>query len=120
MNETAAASGAVGTRGTAFYFGIACGRELRDVLDGKQSRATALRKYGEFSDSHERAFRILLHAQNAVPRVPTAPLSAAVSFMSLRGIDKRWMNRYLNAAHPDFLHSGGAPVAPPSQFVTTS
>jgi flavin-dependent dehydrogenase len=95
---------------TAFYFGIACGRELRAVLDGSQSRATALRRYAEFSDSHERAFRILLHAQNAVPRVPTAPLTAAVSLMSRRGVDKRWMNRYLKAAHPDFLHSGGAPV----------
>jgi len=95
---------------TAFYFGIACGRELRAVLDGSQSRATALRRYAEFSESHERAFRILLHAQNAVPRVPTAPLSAAVSFMSRRGVEKRWMNRYLKAAHPDFLHSGGAPV----------
>jgi flavin-dependent dehydrogenase len=95
---------------TAFYFGIACGRELRGVIDGSQSRATALRRYGDFSESHERAFRILLHAQNAVPRVPTKPLGAAVSFMSRRGIDKRWMNRYLKAAHPDFLHSGGAPV----------
>jgi flavin-dependent dehydrogenase len=95
---------------TAFYFGIACGRELRSVLDGSQSRATALRRYAEFSDSHERAFRILLRAQKAVPRVPTGPLSAAVGLMSLRGIDRRWMNRYLRAAHPDFLHSGGAPV----------
>lgn len=95
---------------TAFYFGIACGRELRAVLDGRQSRATALRRYADFSDSHERAFRVLLRAQRTVPKVPTGPLSAAVGFMSLRGVNRRWMNRYLKAAHPDFLHSGGAAV----------
>ena len=32
---------------TAFYFGIACGRELRRVLEGRTTRAGALRAYGE-------------------------------------------------------------------------
>ena len=38
---------------TAFYFGIALGRELRQVLDGRATRETALRRYGAFSDAHE-------------------------------------------------------------------
>ena len=31
---------------TAFYFGIACGRELRGVLAGRRSREQALAAYG--------------------------------------------------------------------------
>src|SRR3954466_14538900 len=37
---------------TAFYFGIALGRELRAVLDGRQDRTTALRRYRDFSGAH--------------------------------------------------------------------
>src|SRR5436305_7481966 len=37
---------------TAFYFGIACGRELREVVAGRQTAAQALRRYGAFSASH--------------------------------------------------------------------
>ena len=34
---------------TALYFGIALGRELRGVLEGRQSRAAALGSYAAFS-----------------------------------------------------------------------
>ena len=37
---------------TAFYFGIACGRELRAVLEGRRSRADALARYHAFSAAH--------------------------------------------------------------------
>ncbi len=39
---------------TALYFGLACGRELRAVLDGRRTRLEALRRYGAFSDSTRR------------------------------------------------------------------
>ena len=39
---------------TAFYFGIACGRELRSVLSGERGRDEALRRYASFSASHSR------------------------------------------------------------------
>ena len=42
---------------TAFYFGIACGRELRAVLAGAQRREQALAAYGAFSAAHAPAFR---------------------------------------------------------------
>ena len=45
---------------TALYFGIACGRELRAVLEGRRSIAEALVPYGDFSASHEWKFRWLL------------------------------------------------------------
>ena len=41
---------------TAFYFGIACGRELRATLAGDQTREDALRDYGAFSRRHARAY----------------------------------------------------------------
>src|SRR6478735_7650567 len=41
---------------TAFYFGIAAGRELRAVLDGTQTREQALRRYAAFSARHAPAY----------------------------------------------------------------
>ena len=45
---------------TALYFGLACGRELRAVLDGRATRAQALARYGAFSAAHERKYDWLL------------------------------------------------------------
>ena len=42
---------------TALYFGIACGRELRAVLDGRQDVEAALRRYHEFSAGAPAAVR---------------------------------------------------------------
>jgi flavin-dependent dehydrogenase len=39
---------------TAFYFGIACGRELRAVVEGRRTAAEALARYHDFSAAHER------------------------------------------------------------------
>ena len=41
---------------TALYFGIACGRELRRVVGGEQTREQALARYHEFSASHATPF----------------------------------------------------------------
>ena len=45
---------------TAFYFGIAGGREIRAVLAGERSREQALRRYAAFSAGHARAFGLAL------------------------------------------------------------
>jgi flavin-dependent dehydrogenase len=37
---------------TALYFGLAAGREIRAVVDGRQTREQALAAYGAFSDEH--------------------------------------------------------------------
>jgi flavin-dependent dehydrogenase len=87
---------------TAFYFGIACGRELRAVLEGRADRETALRRYREFSARHEWKFRSLLIAQRVVPRVPPRLLTAVIRLV---GTDRlvRWsFDHYLRIAHPDF------------------
>ena len=43
---------------TALYFGLACGRELRLVLDGRQTRGQALTRYAGFCDEHRWAFTL--------------------------------------------------------------
>src|SRR5215208_2573546 len=51
---------------TALYFGIACGRELRAVVEGRQSAAQALERYGAFSADHAWHFRWMFRAQQSV------------------------------------------------------
>jgi flavin-dependent dehydrogenase len=87
---------------TALYFGIACGRELRAVAEGRASRAQALERYHRFSGSHEWKFAWMLRTQRAVPRVPPRLLARM-----LRGLEaKRFVDwsfgHYLAIAPPEF------------------
>jgi flavin-dependent dehydrogenase len=93
---------------TAFYFGIACGRELRDVLDGRQTSAQALRRYGDFSDSHRWKFEAMLLAQRLVPRVPPRLLHRAIQGMQWRRLVHWAFNHYLEIAPPPGPRSPGA------------
>jgi flavin-dependent dehydrogenase len=95
---------------TAFYFGIACGRELRKVIDGEQSPQQALASYHEFSAAHAWKFAWMLRVQRLVPRVAPRLLGRGLTSMqSKRFID--WsFGHYLNIAHPDFV-GVGAPRA---------
>jgi flavin-dependent dehydrogenase len=87
---------------TAFYFAIACGRELRAVLAGARTRDEALRRYGDFSAAHEWKFRWMLRVQRLVPRVPPRLLAPAIRAMgSQRFVD--WsFDHYLRIAPPEF------------------
>ncbi len=89
---------------TAFYFGISCGRELRRVLEGRATRETALRRYGDFSDRHEWKFRWMLRAQRLVPRVPPLLLAAGIKAMSTERFVRWSFEHYLRIAHPSFAH----------------
>ena len=87
---------------TALYFGIACGRELRAVVDGRKDRAAALRDYGAFSASHRWKFEAMLRVQRFVPRVEPRLLG-----LMLRGMERRsfvdWsFGHYLAIAPPEF------------------
>jgi flavin-dependent dehydrogenase len=98
---------------TALYFGIACGRELRAVLEGRKSRETALRDYASFSASHRWKFEAMLLVQRVVPRVPPRLLA-----LMLRGMERRafvdWsFGHYLRIAPPEF-----ASPAPPAPALT--
>jgi len=94
---------------TAIYFGLACGRELRAVLEGGQSRADALARYGAFSDGHARKFRVLLNAQRAIGQINTSRAATAV----VRAFESRrlshWaFNHYLAIAPPSFVADSSA------------
>ncbi len=95
---------------TALYFGIALGRELRGVYEGRQSRDEALRRYAEFNDSHELKFRWMLRVQKLVPRVPPRLLGPAIRLMGSRRFVEWSFNHYLAIAPPDFADA--APAAP--------
>ena len=87
---------------TAFYFGIACGRELRRVIDGRVTRRGALERYGAFSDRHLWHFTWLLRIQRLIPRVPPRLLAAALRGMSSDAFVRWSFTHYLRIAHPAY------------------
>jgi menaquinone-9 beta-reductase len=96
---------------TAFYFGIACGRELRAIVEGRQSAAEALIRYGDFSASHEWKFRWMLQAQRTVPRVSPRLLAGGLRLMQWRRFVDWSFAHYLAVAPPEFALPGPRPAA---------
>jgi menaquinone-9 beta-reductase len=97
---------------TALYFGIACARELRQVLEGRATRKEALARYGAFSDAHERKFRWLLNTQRTIGQLTP---SRSVSVMARALTSQRacaWaFNHYLEIAPPSFVGERTSPRA---------
>jgi menaquinone-9 beta-reductase len=87
---------------TALYFGIACGRELRAVVEGRRTVGEALTRYGDFSASHAWKFRWMLRAQRLVPRVPPRLLAGALRAMEARRFLEWSFGHYLAIAPPEF------------------
>ena len=86
---------------TALYFGLACGRELRSVLEGARVRALALRRYGAFSDAHAWKFGSLLQVQRGVGRLsPTRAVTALTRALEDPRIASWAFGHYLNIAPP--------------------
>jgi hypothetical protein len=100
---------------TALYFGIALGRELRGVLEGRQSRDGAAAAYTAFHDSHERKFRWMLRVQRLVPRVPPRFLGPAIRLMGSKRFIEWSFNHYLNIAPPRFAGSANDQEGPGQQ-----
>jgi flavin-dependent dehydrogenase len=93
---------------TALYFGIACGRELREVIAGRQARAAALAGYGAFSAAHRWKFEWLLRVQRLIPRVPPRLLAPALHGISLQAIVDWSFGHYLQIAPPEFALGASA------------
>ena len=91
---------------TAFYFGIACGRELRAVVEGRRTAAEALIRYHDFSASHELKFRWMLRTQRLLPRVPPRLLGGALRAMQWRRFVDWSFHHYLRIAPPEFAAPG--------------
>jgi flavin-dependent dehydrogenase len=99
---------------TALYFGIACGRELRAVVEGRQQRAAALERYHAFSAGHARPFRWMLRVQRLIPRIAPRLLAAGLRAMQAQRFIDWSFGHYLDVAHPDFVGHAPAPVLAPA------
>ena len=91
---------------TAFYFGIACGRELRAVLAGERPREEALRRHAAFSAGHARAFGLALALQRLIPALPPRMLTLVLRAFGRRRLIDRAFGWYLDQAHPSFAVKG--------------
>ncbi|HEX2232544.1 MAG TPA: NAD(P)/FAD-dependent oxidoreductase [Thermoleophilaceae bacterium] len=101
---------------TAFYFGIACGRELRSVVEGRQTAARALSRYGEFSASHRWKFEAMLLAQRLIPRLPPPVLHRVIRTLQRKRLTDWAFGHYYDIAPPSFV--GARPrlrAAPPAR-----
>jgi flavin-dependent dehydrogenase len=103
---------------TAFYFGLACGRELRAVAQGRMHRETALARYGAFSDEHAWSYAWLLNSQHVVGRITGRRALSGFMGAIERPRIVHWMfNHYLNIAPPSFAHGGDLRFsAPPARM----
>jgi menaquinone-9 beta-reductase len=96
---------------TALYFGLACGRELRAVLEGRATREQALARYGAFSDAHARKFGWLLTVQRAIGQItPSRATTAIVRAFESRRLSAWAFSQYLAIAPPAFARAGSRPA----------
>ena len=96
---------------TAFYFGIACGAELRRVVEGTATREEALRRYAHFSATHRWKFEAMLRTQRLVPRVPPRLLAVALRGMSADAFVRWSFGHYFEIAPPSFAREHAPPPA---------
>jgi flavin-dependent dehydrogenase len=97
---------------TAFYFSLACGRELRAVVAGERTRAEALARYAEFNDSHANVYLWMKRVQNLVGRINPTPLMGLATFaFRSRRLTEWAFNHYLAIAPPEFALASGPAVA---------
>lgn len=89
----------------ALYFGAALGMELRAVVDGHQSRESALAAYHRFNASHERQFRWLLNSQKALPKIPPRLVKPVLASSFWKAGGEFAFNRYLGIAPPEFARA---------------
>jgi menaquinone-9 beta-reductase len=87
---------------TAFYFGIALGRELRAVVERRQSRESALERYDRFNEAHRWKFETLLKGQRLLPRIPPRLLPGAFGLLSTEIVADWAFDHYLRIAPPSF------------------
>jgi menaquinone-9 beta-reductase len=87
---------------TAFYFGIAAGRELRAVLAGERDLDAAAARYAAFSARHARAYRIALRLQRLIPALPPRALTTLLAVMGRSRPCRTAFSWYLEIAHPRF------------------
>ncbi len=97
---------------TAFYFGLAAGRELRLVLDGRQNSEQALERYAAFSEETRWQFRWLLRAQRGFGRINAYPVTdVLLNLMSAQGFIDYVFTHYFEIADPRYVLEAPARTA---------
>jgi menaquinone-9 beta-reductase len=94
---------------TAFYFGIAAGREIRAALAGKP-REQALAAYAAFSDAHAPFFRTALRLQRLIPALPPRALTVLLAALGRERPCRRAFTWYLDQAPPRIARPDGDPL----------
>jgi menaquinone-9 beta-reductase len=85
---------------TAFYFGAACGRELRRVVTGDATREEALTRYAAMGHQHRRAFAFLAALQRLIPALPPRVLTLVIRALSPAPVVRAVFDWYLGLAPP--------------------
>jgi flavin-dependent dehydrogenase len=102
---------------TALYFGLACGRELRSVLEGRRTHEQALARYGAFSDAHERKYRWLLNVQRAIGQLtPSRTITALARSFENPRLSAWAFGHYLDIARPSFVGTGSSASSPSTRL----
>jgi flavin-dependent dehydrogenase len=97
---------------TAWYFGIAVGRELADVLAGERTREEALERYAAFAEAHRWKFEWMWLNQRAVRHLHGRPLDWLAHFTSRSRVIHWLFRKYLNVAPPEFALPAPAAARP--------
>ena len=87
---------------TAWYFGIAVGRELAQVLAGARTREQALANYAAFAEAHRWKFEWMWLNQRCVRHLHGRPLDWLARFTSRPRLIRWLFRKYLNVAPPSF------------------
>jgi menaquinone-9 beta-reductase len=87
---------------TAWYFGIAVGREIAEVLTGARTREQALANYKAFADAHRWKFEWMWLNQRAIRHLHGRPLDWVARFTSRPRLMRFLFRRYLNLAPPGY------------------
>ena len=85
---------------TAFYFGIAAGRELRATLAGDQDARAGAARLRRVLPRPRAAFTYALALQRAIPRLPPRALTALLAVMGRERPCRRAFDWYLRVAPP--------------------
>jgi flavin-dependent dehydrogenase len=97
---------------TAWYFGIAVGRELAAVLAGERTKAEALHNYAEFADAHRWKFEWMWLNQRAVRHLHGKPIDWLAHFSSRPRVTRFLFRKYFNLAPPAFALPAPAQAQP--------
>jgi menaquinone-9 beta-reductase len=95
---------------TALYFGVACGRELRSVLEGRKTREQALGSYFTFNAAHEWKYTWMLRTQRLVPRLHPPLMHRIVKAMERPAFINWSFRHYWNVASPDIVTAAPSPT----------